>query len=59
MVVAIGGMVWEHAEAPDICDFLQARRSSGATVACAVFEGAGLSSEIIAQFRSMLAAEHE
>ena len=26
---------------------------------CAVFEGAGLSTEIIAQFRSMLAAEHE
>lgn len=25
---------------------------------CAVFEGAGLSSEIISQFRSMLAAEH-
>ncbi|MDY7580773.1 DJ-1/PfpI family protein [Pseudomonas sp. CCI3.1] len=26
---------------------------------CAVFEGAGLSSEIISQFRSMLAAEHK
>ncbi|MGF6209310.1 putative intracellular protease/amidase [Pseudomonas frederiksbergensis] len=123
VVVVIGGMVWESAEAPDIRDFLHASRSSGATIAgicggtlalaraglldtvahtsnsadflqqnavgyegrtlyrsssvavvadriitapgaapvsftCAVFESAGLSSEIISQFRSMLAAEH-
>ena len=122
VVVVIGGMVWESAEAPDIRDFLHASRSSGATVAgicggtlalaraglldtvphtsnsadflqnadsykggmlyrssstavmadriitapgtapvsftCAVFEAAGLSSESISQFRSMLAAEH-
>jgi transcriptional regulator GlxA family with amidase domain len=122
VVVVIGGMVWESAEAPDIRDFLHARRSSGATIAgicggtlalaraglldmvphtsnsadflqnavsyegctlyrsssiavmadriitapgtapvsftCAVFERAGLSSESISQFRSMLAAEH-
>ena len=122
VVVVIGGVVWESAEAPDIRDFLHASRSSGATVAgicggtlalaraglldtvphtsnnadflqnavnykggmlyrssstavmadriitapgaapvsftCAVFEGAGLSSESISQFRSMLAAEH-
>ena len=122
VVVVIGGVVWESAEAPDIRDFLHASRSSGATVAgicggtlalaraglldtvphtsnsadflqnadsykgsmlyrssstavmadriitapgaapvsftCAVFEGAGLSSESISQFRAMLAAEH-
>ncbi|AZF42521.1 ThiJ/PfpI family protein [Pseudomonas sp. R1-43-08] len=122
VVVVIGGMVWDSAEAPDIRDFLHASRSSGATIAgicggtlalaraglldtvphtsnsadflqsavsyegctlyrsssiavmadriitapgtapvsftCAVFEGAGLSSESISQFRSMLAAEH-
>lgn len=122
VVVVIGGMVWESAEAPDIRDFLHASRSSGATLAgicggtlalaraglldtvphtsnsadflqnavsyqgstlyrsssiavmadriitapgtapvsftCAVFESAGLSSESISQFRSMLAAEH-
>lgn len=123
VVVVIGGMAWEGAEAPDIRNFLQASRSSGATIAgicggtlalaragllntiphtsnsadflqqnavnykggllyqsgsvamvadriitapgaapvsftCAVFEAAGLSSEIISQFRSMLAAEH-
>ena len=124
VVVVIGGLVWERAEAPDIRDFLHASRSSGATIAgicggtlalaraglldktphtsnsanflqenaagyeghgfyrnspiaviadriitapgpapvsftCAVFEGAGLSSESISQFRSMLAAEHK
>ena len=123
VVVVIGGLVWERAEAPDIRDFLHVSRSNGATIAgicggtlalaraglldkiphtsnsadflqenavgykghafyrnssvavvadriitapgpapvsftCAVFEGAGLSSEIISQFRSMLAAEH-
>lgn len=122
VVVIIGAMVWESADAPDIRDFLHDSRSSGATIAgicggtlalaraglldtvphtsnsadflqnvvsyegftlyrsssiavmedriitapgtapvsftCAVFEGAGLSSESISQFRSMLAAEH-
>ena len=123
VVVVIGAMVWESAEAPDIRDFLHACRSRGATLAgicggtlalaraglldtiphtsnsadflqenaagyaghafyrnssvavvadhiitapgpapvsftCAVFEAAGLSSETISQFRSMLAAEH-
>ena len=33
VVVVIGGVVWESAEAPDIRDFLHASRSSGATVA--------------------------
>jgi putative intracellular protease/amidase len=123
VVVIIGGMLWEHADAPDIRDFLHASRSSGATIAgicggtlalaraglldsvshtsnsadflqqnsvgyegaafyrssqvavvadriitapgpapvsftCAVFEAAGLSSENVSQFRSLLAAEH-
>lgn len=122
VVVIIGAMVWESADAPDIRDFLHDSRSSGATIAgicggtlalaraglldtvphtsnsadflqnavsyegftlyrsssiavmedriitapgtapvsftCAVFEGAGLSSESISQFRSMLAVEH-
>ena len=123
VIVVIGGMIWESAEAPDIRDFLQASHSSGATIAgicggtlalaraglldtvphtsnsadflqqnalnyegralyqnssvavvadriitapgpapvsftCAVFDSAGLSSEIVSQFRSMLAAEH-
>ena len=123
VIVVVGGMVWERAEAPDIQDFLHVSRSSGATIAgicggtlalaraglldtvphtsnsaeflqknalgyegralyrsspaavvadriitapgpapvsftCAVFEGAGLSSELISQFRSMLTAEH-
>lgn len=123
VVVVIGAMIWESAEAPDIRDFLHASRANGATLAgicggalalaraglldtvphtsnsadflkqnavgyegrtlyrnspvavvadgiitapgpapvsftCAVFKGAGLSSEIISQFRSMLAAEH-
>ena len=123
VVDVIGGMFWEHADAPDIRDFLHASRSSGATIAgicggtlalaraglldsvshtsntadflqqnavgyegialyqssqvavvadriitapgpapvsftCAVFEAAGLSSEIVSQFRSLLAAEH-
>lgn len=33
VVVVIGGMVWESAEAPDIRDFLHGSRSSGATIA--------------------------
>ncbi|MCD9114722.1 DJ-1/PfpI family protein [Pseudomonas bijieensis] len=33
VVVVIGGMIWERAEAPDIRDFLHASRSSGATIA--------------------------
>jgi transcriptional regulator GlxA family with amidase domain len=33
VVVVIGGMVWERAEAPDIRDFLHASRSSGAIIA--------------------------
>ncbi|WP_327440311.1 DJ-1/PfpI family protein [Pseudomonas donghuensis] len=124
VVVIVGGMVWEQAEAPDIGDFLRASRLAGATIAgicgatlalaradllnstphtsnsadflkqkaanykgealyhscsgamvadriitapgpapvsftCAVFEAAGLSPEVVLQFRSMLAAEHE
>jgi Transposase and inactivated derivatives len=33
VVVVIGGMVWERAEASDMRDFLHASRSSGATIA--------------------------
>jgi transcriptional regulator GlxA family with amidase domain len=33
VVVVIGGMVWESAEAPDIRGFLHASRSNGATIA--------------------------
>ncbi|MCK9815519.1 glutamine amidotransferase [Pseudomonas chlororaphis] len=33
VVVVIGGMAWEGAEAPDVRDFLQASRDSGATIA--------------------------
>jgi putative intracellular protease/amidase len=33
VVVVIGGMIWEGAEAPDIRDFLQASHSGGATIA--------------------------
>lgn len=123
VVVVIGGFAWEGPAAPNLRDFLQASRASGATLAgicggtlalaraglldsvahtsnsaeflqqnaeqyaghglyqsspvalsaqriitapgtapvsftCAVFEAAGLSAESIAQFRSMLAAEH-
>ncbi|WP_205187767.1 MULTISPECIES: DJ-1/PfpI family protein [unclassified Burkholderia] len=123
VVVIIGGMIWESAEAPDLREFLLAVRANGSTVAgicggtlalaragllntvphtsnnanflsqngagyegaalyrhstaavvadgiitapgpapvsftCAVFESAGLPPEIVAQFRSMLAAEH-
>lgn len=123
VVVVIGGVIWESAEAPDIRDFLHTSHSSGATIAgicggtlalartglldtvphtsnsaeflkqnavgyeggtlyrnspvaivadriitapgpapvsltCAVFKCVGLSTEVISQFRSMLAAEH-
>lgn len=123
VVVVVGGFAWEGPAAPDLRDFLQASRASGASLAgicggtlalaraglldsvahtsnsaeflqqnavkyaghglyqsspvavsaqriitapgtapvsftCAVFEAAGLSAESIAQFRSMLAAEH-
>jgi putative intracellular protease/amidase len=123
VVVIIGGVIWESAEAPDLREFLRASRTNGSTVAgicggtlalaraglldtvphtsnnadflqkhaagyqgatlyrnsptavvadgiitapgpapvsftCAVFESAGLSPEIVSQFRSMLAAEH-
>src|SRR5471030_3125780 len=38
VVVVIGGMVWERAEAPDIREFLHASRSSGATIPVSVGE---------------------
>jgi hypothetical protein len=39
-------------------DWLYCSRHRPVSFTCAVFEDAGLSSESIAQFRSMLAAEH-
>lgn len=124
VVVVVGGMIWESAEAPDLQEFLCVSRKSGSTLAgicggtlalartglldavphtsnsaeflranavgykgealyqdsttavladgivtakgsspvsftCAVFQQAGVPAELIAQFKTMLAAEHQ
>lgn len=54
-----GGGFYRSSPAAVIADrIITAPGTAPVSFTCAVFEGAGLASDVIAQFRSMLAAEH-